>query len=188
MGRQGTRVIQRCLNYQIPYSFCALQVFLFRKNYIVEKVPGGSVEDRPPEKREIIYLFAKDAYRILLKINQDNWRKISQLQMMNTDIDLVLLDFIFKIYWENNYCQILLDILSSEYVEYVARHCSIFYLQNMLPDIARYYEGNPLAKRSQNLLSLCSFMRCRSCKTTLVGRNFLHNCNLRPSNFTLESA
>ena len=146
------------------------------------------MEDRPPEKREIIYLFAKDAYRILLKINQDNWRKISQLQMMNTDIDLVLLDFIFKIYWENNYCQILLDILSSEYVEYVARYCSIFYLQNMLPDIARYYEGNPLAKRSQNLLSLCSFMRCRSCKTTLVGRNFLHNCNLRPSNFTLESA
>ena len=136
MGRQGTRVIQRCLNYQIPYSFCALQVFLFRKNYNVEKVPGGSVEDRPPEKREIIYLFAKDAYRILLKINQDNWRKMSQLQMMNTDIDLVLLDLIFKIYWENNYCQILLDILSSEYVKYVARYCSILWGESPCKEIS----------------------------------------------------
>ena len=31
------------------YTFCALQVFSFQKKYIVEKVPGGSVEDRPPE-------------------------------------------------------------------------------------------------------------------------------------------
>ena len=88
------------------------------------------------KKREIIYLFAKDAYRILLKINQDNWRKMSQLQMMNTDIDLVLLDFIFKIYWENNYCQILLDILSSEYVKYVARYCSILWGESPCKEIS----------------------------------------------------
>ena len=185
MGRQGTRVIQRCLNYQIPYSFCALQVILFRKNYNVEKVPGGSVEDRPPEKREIIYLFAKDAYRILLKINQDNWRKMSQLQMMNTDIDLVLLDFIFKIYWENNYCQILLDILSSEYVKYVARYCSILWGESPCKEISELaqlmfiHEVQLFAK--QRWLEKISY-------THTLNLSFFYNCNLRPRNFTLESA
>ena len=136
MGRQGTRVIQRCLNYQIPYSFCALQVFFLRKNIFFKRYLVVVWKTDRLKKREIIYLFAKDAYRILLKINQDNWRKISQLQMMNTDIDLVLLDFIFKIYWENNYCQILLDILSSEYVKYVARYCSILWGESPCKEIS----------------------------------------------------
>ena len=51
MDRQGTRGIQKCLNYQLPYTFCSLLVFSFQKKYVVEKGPGGSVEDRPPEKK-----------------------------------------------------------------------------------------------------------------------------------------
>ena len=57
--------------FKLPTTIYILyfaSLFFSEKKYIVEKGPGGSVEDRPPEKREIIYLFTKDDNRILPKM------------------------------------------------------------------------------------------------------------------------